>query len=538
MPNLRWSTISSRTVEIAKASGKRKAHPDELLALFDAGIEDILRGQFGETGSAFMAMSRPWLSLIHALGEGNTSANAHDPSRKEMGRAITAIALFAQRLSLNVALSIRQAMDFEDRRRAMRRSDGKDAGQGAPPDSPPSIDAYRRIIRQADENFRQSARESLFDEALDEAFAALLQWLESDPDAAAGIARTLSAPATDFDPRSSISSKARRSANFEERILDGGDILTRRRACSPKNADALIIPGFFASSSLFDLDPTCSAMATLTRHGIDCWMLERGDRRKGCGSLGQQIKAIDRALDAVHGFRDPPSCKAPHRPALIGHFHGGTLALLHCLAHPGKAGALITLSTPIDFASEDDLLSHWLRGLEGERLIKLFKELPGGLSALLTKMISPLHDDGQGLSALPTTMDRTRSRHRERLEIARRIPPGFPGRCFLSMQRMLYRDNALMTKGIALGERFEEEAAMGGVRSASLDDLDLPILNVVGREDRIVPPDASRPLAEIAANASHTLLEYDGGHFDLFGDKATHERVFARIADWLGQGGA
>lgn len=457
---------------------------------------------------------------------------------------MTAIALFAQRLSLNVALSIQQATAAEDRRRAMRKNDRDGAGQqSAGPDPSPPIDAYDRIVRQADEHFRRRAREAAFDDALGQAFAALLQWLESDPEAAAGVARILSKPAFDSDPPSSGSSKARRSSAWpravEKRGFDGGEILIHHRAFVAKKADALIIPGFLAGSSLFDLDPEHSAMATLARHGIDCWMLERGHACEGRNTLSQQIKGIDRALDAVHRLRDPPSSKAIHRPAIIGHFHGGTLALLHCLRYPGKTRALVTLSTPIDFATEDDLLSHWLRNLDGERLVGIFENLPGGLLAFLTAMISPMHDHGYGqsLSALPTTMDRTRTRHRDCLGIARRTPPGLPGRCFLSMQRMLYRDNDLMTKTIMIDEGFENEDPMESARSSSLDELEIPILNVVAREDRIVPPAASRPLAEIAPNAPHTLLEHEGGHFDLFGDKTAHDRLFPQIATWLGQAG-
>ncbi len=457
-----------------------------------------------------------------------------------MEGAIRAIALFAQRLSLNVALSLRQATAFEDRQRAMQESDRDGVGQqGAGLDPLFAIDAYERIVRQANAHFRRRAREALFDDALGQAFAASLQWLESDPEVAAGIARVLSRPASDSNPPSSGSSKAQRSSArpcaVEERALDGGDLLIHHRAPVAKKADALIVPGFLAGSSLFDLDPQSSVMATLARHGIDCWMLERGRACKGGGSLSQQIQGIERALDAVRLLADSPSSKAIHRPAIIGHFHGGTLALLHCLAHPGKARALVTLSTPIDFATEDDLLSHWLRGLDGERLVGIFENLPGGLPALLTAMISPIPDDGQGLSALPIAMDRARARHRERLNVARRIPPEFPGRCFLSMQRMFYRDNALMTKTSDIGKRLEEEATMVGARSSTLDDLGLPILNVVACEDRIVPPAASRPLARIAPNAPHTSMEYDGGHFDLFGDEAAHDRLFPSIATWLGQ---
>ncbi len=461
-----------------------------------------------------------------------------------MAQALEAIALFGRRMSLNLALSIQKATAREGASPTMRTP--KPSGErSAASGSASPIEAYDRIIEEADENFRRLARDAVFDDARRRAIAASLQWLERDPLAARGIACALSPPDIDADPTPSGSAPAGGSSAFSSAVpvltLEGGDILFRRRACAPGNPSALIIPGFLAGSSLFDLDPEYSAMATLARHGIDTWILER--RRSAdsgrSGTLSQLIEDIDRALDAVHRLRAGPAAKALPRPALIGHFHGGTLALLHCLRHPGKASALITLSTPIDFATEDDLFSHWIRSLEGERLIDVFGDLPGGLPALLAAAVSPMRNFGQSLLALPETMGRLRSPRSKGLEFARRNAPGFPGRCFLSLQRMLYRDNALMTGTLESLDRYDDRdidgCSKGDGRSSSLDALERPILNLVALDDRIVPPVASRPLARIAPKAPYRLLEYRGGHFDLFTDESALDRLFGEIAAWIGR---
>ena len=185
----------------------------------------------------------------------------------------------------------------------------------------------------------------------------------------------------------------------------------------------LVVPGFTAGPRMFDLDPQRSVVRTLAAHGVDAWLLDwgRSDETDRHRTVENQLERIDRAVDAV---RDSANGR---RPALAGHFHGGLLALLYCLRHPGKAGALVTLSTPVRFASNDDAFAGWLRACGGERLVDVFGNVPGPLVAALAAASSPMGWCGGGFFTLLEGLDSATAAGRmARFEQARRFPPAFP----------------------------------------------------------------------------------------------------------------
>ena len=110
-----------------------------------------------------------------------------------------------------------------------------------------------------------------------------------------------------------------------------------------------------------------------------------------------------------------------------------------------------------------------------------------------------------------------------RFEHARRFPPGFPGETFRGLYRSFYRDNAFTTGGGSVidGHRYD------------LCDIATPVLNVIARDDRIVPPGASAPLVAMLEAAPGSTLEHEGGHFDLFTDRRARTELLPDVAAWL-----
>ena len=187
----------------------------------------------------------------------------------------------------------------------------------------------------------------------------------------------------------------------------------------------LVVSGFTAGPRMLDLDPQRSVLRTLAAHGVDAWLLDwgRADETDRHRTVSNQLDRIDRAVDAVREAANG------RRPALAGHFHGGLLALLYCLRHPGKAGALVTLSTPVRFASSDDAFAGWLRACDGERLVDVLGNVPGPLVAALAAASSPMGWCGGGFFTLLEGLDSAAAADRmARFEHARRFPPPSPGR--------------------------------------------------------------------------------------------------------------
>ena len=464
-----------------------------LLAAIDGHVGDAhLRERFGDLGAAFPAALGSWVEPFAAAVQG-LEPTAYSQAA---ARAFTDIA----RLTGSFARDAAQRLEGE-------RTDRTASG---------GYDRYAELAGRIDDSFRDFSSSPEFDRARRSAAAALLDWLEHDRATASSIARAL-----DPSPELARAQSGESMPSDTEAILrDGTATLIAYPSTAQPRASVLLIPGFTLGARAFDLDPQHSTARSLAKHGVDTWLLDWGrpDETDRLRTVADQLERIDRALDAMR------EASSGRHPALAGHFHGGLLALLYCIRHPGKAGAVVTLSTPVEFASGDDAFAAWLRACDGERLVDVFGNIPGPIVAALTAAASPVRWCGGGFLALLGALDSALGTARlARFELARRSPPAFPGETFRGLYRTFYRDNAFIAGAGAVldGHRYE------------LSSLAIPILNVFGRDDRIVPASAAAPLAALAQAASCSAREYHGGHFDLLTSHRAHTELLPDIAAWL-----
>ena len=397
---------------------------------------------------------------------------------------------------------------------------GGDAGDGFAG----AYERYAHLAARIDESFREFSSSPEFDHARRRAATALLDWLEHDRAAASSIARAFTAGAAGPERQhDDMASQGAGPAPTEGEIImrDGSAVLLRYPARQAARASVLVVPGFTTGARLFDFDPRCSFTGVLADRGVETFLLDWGrpdeiDRRR---TVADQLRRIDRALDAARAAAD--GAAAARRPvALAGHFHGGLLALLYCIRYPGKAGALVAISTPAGSAPGQDPFGDWLRACGGERLAEVFGNVPGALVAALLAAASPMQWCGGGVFALLGGAHPADAA--ARFERARRFPPAFPGETFRQLYRTFHRADPFAEGGAMLDDYRYDPAS-----------LTLPLLNVYSRDDGIVPPGASSRLEALVGATNCSRREHPGGHFDLFTSHRAHTEFLPGVAAWL-----
>ena len=417
--------------------------------------------------------------------------------------------------------------DVEAGGQGTETADGDEEDDDAGP-----YDHYARLAAQVDDSFRKFSASPEFDHTRRRAAAALLDWMEHDRAAASSIARAFEAgaagPERQHDGMASPGAGPAPTgigpapAGAEVIMRDGSATLLRYPARRAARVSVLVVPGFTTGARLFDFDPRCSFAGVLADHGVETCLLDWGrpdetDRRR---TVADQLRRIDRALDAARAAAG--GAAAARRPvAIAGHFHGGLLALLHCIRDPGKAGALVTLSTPAGFAPGQDPFGDWLRACGGERLAEVFGNVPGGLVAALLAAASPMQWCGGGVFSLLGGAHRADAA--ARIERARRFPPAFPGETFRQLYRAFHRADPFAEGGSAVIDDHEYDPA----------NLTTPLLNVFAREDRIVPAGASSRLEALVGAKNRSRREHPGGHFDLLTGHRAHTEFLPDVAAWL-----
>ena len=262
-------------------------------------------------------------------------------------------------------------------------------------------------------------------------------------------------------------------------------------------------------------------------------LLARGPRRVS-GRLG--LSGPRRQRPVAGRLREPlprraasTTCAATHDiPSvnLLGVCQGGTMAICHAALHPERVRNLVTMVTPVDFHTDDNLLCEMgAANSTSTAMVDTLGNVPGELLNAAFIALMPLRLTVRKYAGLADIAARPRR--------ARELPahgaldprqPGPGGHRFPAVHPRL-----LPGKPAGAGR-----AARSAGSAVDPRAIDCPILNVYAKQDHLVPPSASRPLGGLVSSSDYTPFEFDGGHIGIYVSRSAQELLPRKIAQWLG----
>jgi polyhydroxyalkanoate synthase len=96
------------------------------------------------------------------------------------------------------------------------------------------------------------------------------------------------------------------------------------------------------------------------------------------------------------------------------------------------------------------------------------------------------------------------------------------GRAYVEFLEDIYQENKL----------YENELELGG-RKVDLDELEMPILQIVAEYDHLIPPEASKPFNEVVPSDDATIMEFPTGHIGMSVSSRTHAELWPEVCDWF-----
>jgi len=207
---------------------------------------------------------------------------------------------------------------------------------------------------------------------------------------------------------------------------------------------------------------------------------------------------------------------------LLGVCQGGVLSLCYTALHPERIARLITLTTPVDFHTPDNLLGRWVRGLDTQLLAEC-GNVPGEVLNGLFLSLSPLRLTQEKYVRLLTSRPDQRAVE-DFVRMERWIFDSPPQAAVALAQfvRWFYQENAFVTGTLRLNGRPVELAR---VRQ--------PLLNLYARDDHIVPPAACAALGRHVGSRDYTGCEVATGHIGMYVSRAARSEIPQRILGWL-----
>ena len=271
---------------------------------------------------------------------------------------------------------------------------------------------------------------------------------------------------------------------------------------------------------MMDLQPDRSLIRRLLDRGVDLYLIDWGypdgaDRYLEVSDY--VLRYLPRCAEAV--------CEAAGQPQLnlLGVCQGGTLSLCYAALEPARIRNLITMVTPVDFRTPENLLTKWSEHIDLAQLANATGNVPGEMLNALFVGLMPFRLTSQKYVDL---MDHSDDPHA--LENFLRMEkwifdsPDQPGEMFRQFVQWFVKENRLVNGTLELDGR-----------KVDLKRISMPLLNVFASQDHLVPPSASQPLGRLVGSRDYATHEFRGGHIGIYVSGSAQRDVPERIVSWL-----
>ena len=310
----------------------------------------------------------------------------------------------------------------------------------------------------------------------------------------------------------------------EEVWRDGKVVLYRFRGDTPPTAKVPILISYALVNRpyMVDLQEDRSLVKNLLARGEDVYIIDWGypDRSDRFLTLEDYIERfIGGAVDHLRKTHGLPSIN------LLGICQGGVFSLCYASLHPDKIRNLITMVTPVDFHTSDNMLSNWNREIDVDLLVDTLGNIPADMMNVTYLMLKPWRLFAQKYVGMDDILD-DRKAMEDFLRMEKWIfdSPDQAGEAFREFNTQFFQGNRFITGGARIGG---EEVHLGMV--------EMPVLNIFAEQDHLVPPDASRALAGLVGTDDYTELSFKGGHIGIYVSGRAQKEVPDTIHGWLSQ---
>jgi polyhydroxyalkanoate synthase len=282
----------------------------------------------------------------------------------------------------------------------------------------------------------------------------------------------------------------------------------------------LIVYALMNKQYIMDLQPDKSFVKKLLELGLDVYIIDWG-----------YPNAEDRYLtteDYIEGYMGAAVdyILAAHKiPALnlLGKCQGGTFSAIYAALHPEKIKNLITVASPFDFDVQDGLLFKWSKYIDIDLLVQAWGLLPGDFLNNVFIMLSPYNlAIGKYISIVNSFDDPKALGEFLRMEKWLFDCPDQAGENYRCWMKDLWQENKLIKGKFHLGNK-----------KVDLKKITMPLLNVYGSKDNLIPASSSMPLSDLVGSKDKESLSFPIGHAGIVASTLSQKEIAPKSAEWI-----
>ncbi|WP_303657570.1 class III poly(R)-hydroxyalkanoic acid synthase subunit PhaC [Haladaptatus caseinilyticus] len=283
----------------------------------------------------------------------------------------------------------------------------------------------------------------------------------------------------------------------------------------------LIVYALINRPYILDLQQDRSVVKTLLDQGFDVYMIDWGEPSKLDAHLtlyDYVDRYIDNCVDVVRERSGEDSIN------VLGYCMGGTMSAMYASLHPDKVKNLGLMAAGLSFDGDGGVLELWGDDeyYSPEVLTETVGNVPSEFLDVGFALMDPVDNFVTKYVRLFDNIDNDEMvENFARME--RWIGDGIDvaGETYRQFIEDIYQDDKLMRNELHLNGRHID-----------LDDIDMPVLQIVGEYDHLIPPEASKPFNEVVGSDDTSVLEFPTGHIGLSVSSSSHTKLWPKVCDW------
>ena len=275
---------------------------------------------------------------------------------------------------------------------------------------------------------------------------------------------------------------------------------------------------------ILDLQPDRSVIRRLRDAGFVVYLIDWGEPSRLDRSLGLADYVtwyLDRCVNILRDEQDVPTVN------LLGYCMGGTMSAMYAALFPEKVNALGLMAAGLAFDDTGGVLELWGNDeyFEPNAVVEQFGNVPGEFLDAGFAMMNPIDNVIAKYVTLADNIDdEDFVANFTRMEQWLRDGIDVSGRAFVEFVTWIYQENRLAEGTLELdGMTVDPEA------------IEMPVLQIIGEYDHLIPPESSTPFNEIVGSDDVTTNTFSTGHIGLSVSSRSHKTLWPEVCTWFAE---
>ncbi|MFP4591266.1 MAG: class III poly(R)-hydroxyalkanoic acid synthase subunit PhaC [Halobacteriales archaeon] len=283
----------------------------------------------------------------------------------------------------------------------------------------------------------------------------------------------------------------------------------------------LVVYALINRPYILDLQPDRSVVRQLLDAGFEVFLIDWGEPSRLDTELGLADyvdRYIDNCLEVVRDEADVD------RVNVLGYCMGGTMSAMYAARYPEKVNALGLMAAGLCFEGTGGILELWgeAEHFDPEAVTDTYGNVPSDFLDFGFALMDPVDNFvTKYVTLLDNLDDDDFVENFARME--RWLGDGIDvaGRAYVEFLRWLYQENRLHRGELELDGEVVDPGA-----------IDMPVLQIIGEYDHLIPPDSSKPFTEVVGAEDTEVLEFSTGHIGLSVSGRSHAELWPQVTDW------